>query len=268
MCELFAMSSSTPVAMTYDMREFARHGGQTHGNRDGWGLVYALERDAYTYKEPAAAATSGLERYVAAHSHDTRLMIAHIRMATAGEPALENTHPFRRVRNGTVCHLAHNGGLPGLRDDPHYARFLPETLGETDSEFAFLILLYQLQGLSRKPAARLDAFTRFCSDMSAFGDCNFLYTEGERLFVHAHKRRYEHDGNWGPPRSPGLHLRNLEHGQSGWQTPGMEIGTGGGEAIMIASVPLDGGKWEDLPEGETLLIEGGEVLARGNSQTG
>lgn len=268
MCELFAVSSSDPVEMRYDMREFARHGGQTHSNRDGWGIVYALDRDAYLYKEPAAAATSGLEKYVADHPHGTRLMIAHIRMATAGEPALCNTHPFRRVRGGTACHLAHNGSLPELATAPAYQRFRGEAVGDTDSELALLILLNRLEEAGEKAHARFDIFTHFCGEMRELGDCNFLYTEGERMFVHAHKRRYETEGVWGPPSAPGLHMRSMAPGENGWRARGAAVDGSPARAIMFASVQLDDADWVSLPEGETLLVERGEVLARSNSHAG
>ena len=38
MCELFAVSSSAPVAVRYSLNEFAKHGGLTHANKSGWGI--------------------------------------------------------------------------------------------------------------------------------------------------------------------------------------------------------------------------------------
>ena len=43
MCELFGLSSSAPVGMTYALHEFATHGGLVHRNKSGWGIAYRRE---------------------------------------------------------------------------------------------------------------------------------------------------------------------------------------------------------------------------------
>ena len=67
MCELFAVSSENSVRLTYELSEFATHGGQRFHNRDGWGIVFSQPRDAYLYKEPSPGATSALEQMVRAN---------------------------------------------------------------------------------------------------------------------------------------------------------------------------------------------------------
>ena len=84
MCELFAVSSDQPIRIRYELRAFARRGGGKFRNRDGWGIMFAQHRDAYLFKEPAAASESPLERLVATHAPPARLVIAHVRLATAG----------------------------------------------------------------------------------------------------------------------------------------------------------------------------------------
>jgi predicted glutamine amidotransferase len=39
MCELFAISSAKAVAVRYSLNEFAKHGGLTHQNKSGWGII-------------------------------------------------------------------------------------------------------------------------------------------------------------------------------------------------------------------------------------
>ena len=46
MCELFGLSSSAPVGMTYALHEFATHGGLLHRNKSGWGIAYRQDRVA------------------------------------------------------------------------------------------------------------------------------------------------------------------------------------------------------------------------------
>lgn len=262
MCELFAVSSDRPATLRYRLSEFATHGGQRFANRDGWGIVFTQERDAYLFKEPAAASASPLEHMVANHAPSSRLMMAHVRRATTGEPSLCNTHPFRRTIAGQARHFAHNGSLPDLAEYYRHDAATENRIGDTDSELAFLLLLERLAALP--PGAsryeRFICFTDFCAEMRAFGDANFLYNEGETLYVHAHKRRYEDNGRMGPPRAPGLHLRRLARRETSWRVHGAHLEGDGEARVLVASVPLDDGPWHDLPEGSSLLIEHGHVL--------
>lgn len=264
MCELFAMSSDKPARLAYELSVFSTHGGQRYANRDGWGIAFAQDRDAYLYREPGAAAASPLESLVAGQSVPSRLVIAHVRWASRGRPDLCNTHPFRRTVGGTVCHFAHNGDLQGLRERHSGTRAQRSCVGDTDSELAFLLLLERLAELP--PAApiaeRFAMFGEFCAGMRTLGNANFLYTEGETLFVHAHKRRYEENGTVSEPRPPGLHLMQLDARDREWRVRGAHLACEGNAHVLLASVPLDDGPWEGLPEGSTLLIRHGALIAR------
>lgn len=261
MCELFAVSSDQPVSLRYELRVFALHGGGEFRNRDGWGIMFAQEHDAYLFKEPAAASESALERLVASHAPPSRLVMAHIRLATAGGALLANTHPFRRTRSGRVLHFAHNGSLPGLRKRYARTEIAANCLGDTDSEFAFLLLLERLRPLepTATPEQRFAIFRQFCAEMREEGTANFLLSDGELLFVHSDRRRYIRDGVFGPSRSPGLHMRTLDPDEDRWMTKGALLQPAPENAVLIASVPLDRRKWTDLPAGSTLLIEHGRI---------
>ena len=58
--------------------------------------------------------------------------------------ASANTHPFSRELSGRSWVFAHNGKLPGLKENSGFTlgRFQP--IGETDSEHAFCYLLDQI----------------------------------------------------------------------------------------------------------------------------
>lgn len=261
MCELFAVSTDQPINLRYELRAFAKHGGGEFRNRDGWGIMFAQEHDAYLFKEPAAADTSPLEKLVDSHSPPSRLVMAHIRLATAGGALLANTHPFRRARYGRVLHFAHNGSLPGLRQRYARTEVAANCLGDTDSEFAFLLLLERLLPLepAATPQQRFEVFRRFCAEMRKEGTANFLFTDGEQLFVHSDRRRSLVDGAFGPARSPGLHMRNLDPDEDTWATRGAQMEQTPENCVLVASVPLDKRNWTALDEGTTLLIEHGRV---------
>jgi predicted glutamine amidotransferase len=67
--------------------------------------------------------------------------VAHVRNRTVGTPALENTHPFKRVLWGRDWVFAHSGTLPKVKGKP-LREFTP--VGDTDSEHAFCWLLAEL----------------------------------------------------------------------------------------------------------------------------
>lgn len=269
MCELFGMASASPSRVVYSLDEFSQHGGQSYRNKDGWGIALYQPRDAYLFKEPEPASDSALAELVRENAHPTKYLMAHVRLATSGEPALENTHPFRRTQHGRVHHFAHNGELPGLKEQLSDEAFAAEAIGDTDSELAFLDLLERLTAPDDGPLSTVEArfkiFAAFAADMAKLGPANFLYSDGEALFVHSHKRRYElPDGTRGEPRAPGLHMRNCFANNDGkqWSTGGAKITDLDPHTILFASVPLNDDGWEELPEGCAIVVSDGREVAR------
>ena len=89
--------------------------------------------------------------------------------------------------------FANNGRLDGLRDDPTLVshRFLP--IGETDSEFAFCLLLEAIarggDETNSFSCGVVEAIRPLIRHLSRIGEFNFLLSDGEYLFVHdAHTR--------------------------------------------------------------------------------
>lgn len=266
MCELFAMSSEHPVKLSYELTEFATHGGQRFANRDGWGIVFAQPHDAYLFKEPHEGSTSALEKLVGGHPPSSRMVLAHVRRATAGHAALANTHPFQRRIRGHTHSFAHNGDLIGLKERYVGSREAAECLGETDSELAFIILLSRFANLNATAAAAdyFEVFAAFCHDMRQLGDSNFLYSRDETLFVHSDKREYESAyGVLSASRGPGLHLYQIPSEQLRWQVKGATIEKQHhGSQLLVASVPLDDQEWTGLPEGTALMLKHGREVMR------
>ncbi len=274
MCELFAMSSHAPATVSYSLNEFARNGSHLRSNHSGWGIAYFEDRDVILIREAEPAADSPWVRFIREQALASHCVIAHVRHATVGKPALYNTHPFRRALGGRVHAFAHNGTLADLDRtyDGSWLSFRP--VGETDSELAFCLLLHRLrevwEGRHEPPTLqeRFDIFADFATEMAGFGPANFLYSDGEVLFVHAHKRVYEENGGFSAPRPPGLCQRtcNLVEDGEPWHCPGMEIGLTGQRTTLFASVPLEDEGWEPLPEGTLVAVRGGEELMRRTTQ--
>jgi len=266
MCELFGFSSSAEVGVKYSLHEFAKHGGLLHHNKSGWGIAYRKGNDAILIKEPAPASDSPWVGFIESHPIHTTCAIAHVRLATAGPPNYANTHPFIRELGGRNHVFAHNGSMNEIwkRLTLRSARFQP--IGETDSEFAFCVLLEQLAPLWREAGQppslrqRMDVVAGVAEKLRALGPANFLYSDGETLFVHAHRRRWEENGTVSEPRPPGLSALSLDGAEL--LTRGLRVGVNESTVITaVASVPLTDDPWEPLAEGTVLALSQGREIA-------
>ena len=268
MCELFAMSSRFPTSVGFSLETLARRGGHDGPHKDGWGVAYFEDHDVFLLRESSPASESGLVRFMEANGPPSNLVLSHIRLATQGEPALRNTQPFQRELAGRAHVFAHNGNLPKIRDHCRLesSRFTP--LGDTDSEITFCRLLEQLSGMWQKAngdlpsvESRLDVLASFAASLRPLGSFNFVYSDGDTLFVHAHRR----DQGGGDIRPPGLHLlvRSSDQQAVDLSESGIMLAPLAQQMALVASVPLtDDEPWEPLGEGEVIALQQGLVQAR------
>ena len=273
MCELFAMSSRQPVDVRFSLEEFSRHGGLAGPHKDGWGIAWYEGDDVRLVKEPRAAADSACLSFIQDHPFRASTVLSHIRKATQGRNTLANSQPFARELGGHMHVFAHNGDIVSLplREALRLGRFHP--VGETDSEYAFCALVERLAPIWRVPKQvpsieeRLSVIAQFASRLRALGPANFLYGDGDALFVHAHKRTHA-DGI----RPPGLHVlcRTCKAGAGAIAVEGLSIAAAAGaqEVVLVASVPLTGFEsWTPLAEGEILAVKSGRIAARSHAHT-
>jgi glutamine amidotransferase len=249
MCELLAMSARNPTSIHASLGELARHGGGTGPHRDGWGVAYMHDGDAFVAREPDAAHGSKLLAYLQHRDPRSDLVIGHVRRATQGDRFLRNTQPFQRELGGRIHLFAHNGMLPGIERDPRFRARWTRPIGETDSEHAFSALIDRMRPLWERrtptPAEQLDEVAAFAAELRTLGPANFLYSNGEVIFAHGHRRR----SDAGAIEPPGLHLlcrRCVE--------------TAAQEVALVASVPLTGERWRPLDEGEVVMVSQGRVI--------
>jgi predicted glutamine amidotransferase len=254
-CELLAMSARYPTSLARSMAELARHGGESGPHRDGWGIGFAQDRDAFVLREPDAASASPWLAFLQAHALESELVVAHIRRATQGPRLLRNSQPFSRELGGRVHLFAHNGMLPGVEDDARFPTRRFRRVGDTDSEHAFCALLDRLAPLwedgTPSLAARAQAIAGFAAELRELGPANFLYADGDALFAHAHRRR----DDTGEIRPPGLHLlcrHCTGHGDDAQ------------DVALIASVPLSSERWQPLAEGSLVVLRAGRVCPIGD----
>lgn len=185
MCELLGVVSNVPADLVFSFTGFALRGGQTGPHADGWGLSLYEGLFARTFLEPHPAFSSPLARFLRENPIQTGLAVAHIRKKTRGEAKIVNTHPFVRVSHGRHLVFAHNGTLPSVRDRP--LRY-ESTLGDTDSEHAFCVLLQELDDAygGRYPSDPFQlgkTLHELGNELGQDGVFNFLYADGECLYA-------------------------------------------------------------------------------------
>jgi glutamine amidotransferase len=265
MCELLALSSSRPTRLTFSLETLAARGGAGGSSHDGWGVAFYQGYDVALFREPAAAADSALVRFLEAEGPATHLAISHIRHATQGGVSLANTQPFVRELGGRTHVFAHNGNLPGIYRSEALAlgAYLP--VGQTDSEHAFCVLLERLHEpwkacLPPTLEVRLALLTAFALDLRELGPANFLYSDGDALFAHGHRRVQINSKRADPP---GLWIRQ-RHCAPADPVPddcgGVSIAQEERSVVWIASVPLTDDAWRPLAEGEVLSVRDGQTL--------
>jgi len=185
MCELLGMVASEPADVVFSFTGLAMRGGQTGPHADGWGLALYDGKFARLFLEEHPAYSSPLARFLRERPILARLAVAHVRKLTRGAASIQNTHPFCRIVNGRHIVFAHNGTLPNIR-----ARRLHQesTLGDTDSEHAFCVLLEALRErfgphYPDDPRKLGSLLFELGNELGQDGVFNFLFADGQYLFA-------------------------------------------------------------------------------------
>ncbi len=239
MCELFAMSASQPTDVGPYLSHLMPRGGHSGPHADGWGVAYFEGRAARVFKDAVPAADSRYLALLAKSQLKSTAVVAHIRKAnpsTTGR-STANTHPFEREWNGHSWIFAHNGKLPGLDKVNRcpQSRFHP--LGDTDSELAFCMLLDAIACdvgkesaiTPEKVKAAIESVVR---ELSVRGEFNFILSNGEHLFVHAHTQLHVLEQR----------LDTSKHPES---------------RVLLATAPLTDENWRPLAPGGIRVYQSG-----------
>ena len=147
MCRLFGSRTREPGSVSHELF----HGAnalrvQSREHPDGWGLGW-YENGAPRVVRSLTPAHGDHEFEKLSHFVNATTVVAHVRKASVGRVAQENTHPFQR---GSWL-FAHNGTLPQWDKargpleqliDPSLRAALR---GETDSERCFFLFLTRLR---------------------------------------------------------------------------------------------------------------------------
>ena len=178
MCRVFGCVAAEPVSIRHELLEAENPLiRQSEEHDSGWGMAVYERSDGAEptlVRFPEAAHADG--EFVNATELRGRIFNVHVRRATMGSLAPENTHPFSL---GSYT-LGHNGTIvryPRLLE-PGMCR--PE--GDTDSEHLFNLLMHDFD--DGDPVACLRETMRRAVECSPFSGLNVLFSDGERLFAY------------------------------------------------------------------------------------
>lgn len=185
MCQLLGLNANTPTDLVFSFTGFAQRAVE---HKDGFGIAFFEGAGARLFVDHHSATESPVAAMIRHYPIRSRHIVAHIRKATQGGVALENTHPFMRELWGRYWVFAHNGNLKDFHPKLH-AAFHP--VGQTDSERAFCWLLQELaKNHARLPTveALTQTLAELMPQLAAYGTFNCLLTQGEALWAHCSTR--------------------------------------------------------------------------------
>ncbi|HTJ96426.1 MAG TPA: class II glutamine amidotransferase [Rhodocyclaceae bacterium] len=188
MCQLLGMNCNTPTDICFSFAGFRTRGGQTDEHKDGWGISFFEGRGCRSFIDVQQASDSPIADMVRQYPIHSTNVISHIRKATQGRVALENTHPFQRELWGRHWVFAHNGDLKDF-----YPKLVGpyQAVGDTDSERAFCYLLHYLRNefaSAPSPERMFPVLRELAGRIAAHGEFNFLLSNGDFLFAHCGKK--------------------------------------------------------------------------------
>jgi predicted glutamine amidotransferase len=254
-CELLGVSVLPAARLRVYFREFRPRAAE---NREGWGIAWWEDGVPEIRKEPIPAHESEVAARLAEDPPLGETFIVHVRAATIGHIAVENTHPFEARALGRSWVFAHNGTVQDLgRLDT--GAFHPR--GETDSERALYHVLTRLEALGERPdddaiaACVLDSGRELSGHDSRV---NFLLSDGRTLFAYHDGHKTLHVIEKRAADLPAIDLADQDYALS------LRLGDAPDErAVIVASVPLtDEPGWRRLEAGEFLVIRDGLVQHR------
>ena len=252
MCRLYGFRSNEPTKVECSLVHAqnalmvqSRADLQGFSNAHGWGI--AVYEDTVPHVERQAwAAYHGEHFRRAAARIFARDVLAHVRRATVGPPAIENTHPFVHGRWA----MAHNGTVPGFKTlrAEMLAAMTPEhraaIRGVTDSEHVFRVIMsyhdrapdQPLLDTVRLAVLQVIAWCRAINPWARIG-LNLLLTDGQRLVGTRWGRTLHYIHRRGIYDCEICGFPHIHH------EPGTDY-----RAITIASEPITHEAWREVPD--------------------
>ena len=228
MCELFGVSSPERIKLNRLLKTFFSH-GDVHCH--GWGMAFFYGGAVSLEKSPQCSLKSDYLRQRLCFDVSADLMMAHIRQASKGNMAYENTHPFvERDNRGRTWTLAHNGVI---FDSDVLSPYVHRQKGQTDSEWILLYLIDRINEEQNRKGAALSKEERFrvvedlVREITPENKVNLLIFDGSLMYAHCNLRNT-------------LHVCRK------------------GEGAVFSTRPLDEDRWEPLPLNTLVAYQNGK----------
>ena len=250
MCQLLGMNANTPTDVMFSFTGLATRADE---HKDGFGIAFFEDRGVRVFVDHHGARESPVAELVKHYPIKSGNVIAHIRKATQGRVALENTHPFMRELWGRYWVFAHNGNLKQFLPRLHGA-FRP--VGDTDSELAFSWLMQEL-AKAHAAVPTIDELTRTLRELlphvAAHGAFNLLLSNGQALWAHGSTRLH-----WLQRQRPFAHARLADEDLS---VDFATLAAPGDRVAIVATEPLTAGEaWHAFAPGELrVFVDGAPV---------
>ena len=252
MCQLLGLNANTPTDVVFSFTGFSTRASE---HKDGVGIAFFEGAGVRLFVDAQDARGSPVAEMVRRYPIKSCSILAHIRKATQGGVALENTHPFARELWGRYWVFAHNGNLADYAPRLH-ASFRP--VGQTDSERAFCWLMQELAKAhaSLPPVAELTATLRELARVpAAHGSFNFLLSNGQALWAHC-STRLHHLVRQAPFRSARLQDEDVSVNFAEATTPSDRVAV-----VVTEPLTLDE-TWAAFGPGELkVFVDGAPVAA-------
>jgi glutamine amidotransferase len=247
MCQLLGMNANTPTDVMFSFAGLALRADE---HKDGFGIAFFEDRGLRHFIDHHGARTSPVAELVRHYPIKSDNVIAHIRKATQGRVALENTHPFVRELWGRYWVFAHNGDLKGFAPRLHGA-FRP--VGDTDSERAFCWLMQEL-AKAHASVPTVEELTLTLAELlpqaAVHGTFNVLLSNGQALWTFGTTRLH-----WLERRHPFGAARLADADLS---VDFAALTTPSDRVVVVATEPLTSGEpWLALAPGELRVFRDG-----------
>lgn len=244
MCRLLGVVANKPVDLGFSLMKFREYG---KNNPSGWGIGWYEGDKAEVYKEKISAIDS--KQFVPkAKGVTSKIIMAHVRYGTTGEPAERNSHPFKY--NEKKWLFAHNGGVNREQLLSLLSGGYLKLEGETDSEVYFHWILQCIE-----EHGTIDGIKMAVKEVKErpHSGLNFLLSDGEHLYAF---RYYDGGGNYS------LYMLERDPSERGpFEYESDETGAMlhskalmGEKAVLVCSEKLTKEDWKEIPLGTMVVI--------------
>jgi len=243
MCRLLGISVNRPTNIRLSFKDFEV---LSRIHSDGHGFAYEEDGHLVAIRDAEAlfATPSGPDVL----SVNSRTFLGHLRMASHGGVALQNTHPFLKTLGDTEFAFAHNGTVSRVKD----WEISQQCSGQTDSEHAFQWALDQVRGVPPENfAATLQSAAHRIRTLGRF---NFVLTDGQAIWA------YADDSLWILERDGAYEGRVASLKKARLTVNLQDYKASGERAVLVASEPLTNESWRQLPAGTLVVLRDGNIV--------